>query len=773
MTDSAHRLRLLRAEPPRARHEIASERTSGTRRDDEVPADSSGTPRDDEVPAEQHLGEPRHSVSRATSPTLPVPTATKTPKWRLQVRVMGAVNLPRAKGVGLWGCFCAVSLGKQERKTSVCFGSGAGDAARGGDLGWADTLLKDLAIFDRSQLLKITLMSLELDGSALEIGRAKMAAMMLATGDGARAEGQRWLSLLGPSNRPLYGRDVARPASVQVAWILEQVDSTPAGSSFDASEVVAPNVTGERVLQKFRMMLAQWAAFRLQAVVRGHSARVQYAEQRENFNMAREDLLAEGSMLLRQHSAAEESLGAFARRQFSQAHGPEPDARWKGHFLRQASDVPRDLFISNQVIIVTDRHVFESLKTSSKALPHSSFSPAAEFVEGGQDLLAELTAASAPSARADSQVWCDGASRQGESSEGMSAPWHANALDGAAIDLTKVARDGETADRWSDAGLDRGERQDQGSMAPAGDSDEGPGAAADTMEDVESMPETSIITGPEPDPATVSCNEPNVLEETCDQHTRICSPSFRTFRERRDEPPLLESTHTSAQAALQQPAAAVNMQGRAQLAGGPAVDEKETSDVRIVQGARPLVFGSAFSGQERAELDAVSLWPALDEAVGPESLESVWDGSEGLPPVLEIGGVAQPLTSPCPSPRAAANGSRGGRKQGLTNMRGTFVLTPPMTGESRGGHVHSEDDRRRLLFDERRRMRPDALRDSADAFDVPLFDVPLSREAAETRRRKGRDVARQTDAAAVRHRGPPWEAGLRGSAPASTGLVER
>ena len=686
------------------------------------------------------------------------------------MRVMGAVNLPRAKGVGLWGCFCVVSLGKQERKTSVCFGSGAGDAARGGDLGWADTRLKDLAIFDRSQLLKITLMSLEYDGSALEIGRAKMAAMMLATGDGARAEGQRWLSLLSPSNRPLYGRDVARPASVQVAWILEPVDSTPAGSSFVASEVVAPNVTGERLLRKFRMMFAEWAAFRLQAVVRGHSARVQYAEQRENFNTAREDLLAQGSMLLRQDSAAEESLGAFARRQFSQARGSEHDACWKGDFLRQAS-VPGDLFISKQVIIVTDRHVFESLKTSSKALPHSSFSPAAEFVEGGQDLLAELTAASAPLAMADSQVRRDGASRQGESSEWMSAPWQADALDGAAIDLTKVARDGETADRWSDSGLVRGEPQDQGSMAPAGDSGEGPGAAADTMEEVESMPETCIMTGPEP--ATGSCNEPDVLEEKIDQHTRISIPLFRRSRERRDEPPLLESTHTSAQAALQQPAATVNMQGCAQLAVGPAVDEKETSDVRILQGARPLVFGSAFSGQERAELDAVSLWPALDEAVGPESLESVWDGSEGLPPVLEIGGLAQPLTSPCPSPLAAANGSRGGRKQGLTSMRGTFVLAPPMTGESRGGHVHSEDDRRRLLLDERRRMRPDALRDSADAFDVPSFDVPLSREAAETRRRKGRDGARQADAAAVKHRGPSWEAGLRASASASTGLVER
>ena len=101
------------------------------------------------------------------------------PKWQLQVKVDYASNLPRAKGVGLWSCFCIVQLGKQVRRTSLCCGSAA-DVAGTGDLRWASDSPVHLDVFDRSQLLTIRLMSFDPDSEPYEMGRVRMAALQVA-----------------------------------------------------------------------------------------------------------------------------------------------------------------------------------------------------------------------------------------------------------------------------------------------------------------------------------------------------------------------------------------------------------------------------------------------------------------------------------------------------------------------------------------------------------------------------------------------------------------
>ena len=132
----------------------------------------------------------------------------------LQMRVVAASNLPIAKGIGMWSCFCTLRAGKQERRTKFCYGNG------GSDLGWSDECLS-ISVFDRSQLLTICLMSY--DGETCsELGKAKLTPAMMASrgkpngqgctnGDPVEAlQTSRWISLLGPNGRILYGRDGKR-----------------------------------------------------------------------------------------------------------------------------------------------------------------------------------------------------------------------------------------------------------------------------------------------------------------------------------------------------------------------------------------------------------------------------------------------------------------------------------------------------------------------------------------------------------------------------------
>ena len=155
----------------------------------------------------------------------PVAIRAFEPKSLLQIRVVAAQNLPATKGLGMWSCFCIARLGKQEKRTYVSHGGCCGY------LSWADEPGISLSVFDRSQLCTLVLMAYNAGAEPSEIGRVRITPVMGTTGgqianeaqeltDGCATKGKRvveatfetsrFLSLLAPNGRVLYGRDGKR-----------------------------------------------------------------------------------------------------------------------------------------------------------------------------------------------------------------------------------------------------------------------------------------------------------------------------------------------------------------------------------------------------------------------------------------------------------------------------------------------------------------------------------------------------------------------------------
>jgi len=142
------------------------------------------------------------------------------PKSLLQIRVVAAQNLPATKGLGMWSCFCIARLGKQEKRTCVSHGGCCGY------LSWADEPGISLSVFDRSQLCTLILMAYNAGAEPSEIGRVRITPVMGTRCGQIANEGQeltdgcgivedtfatsRFLSLLAPNGRVLYGRDGKR-----------------------------------------------------------------------------------------------------------------------------------------------------------------------------------------------------------------------------------------------------------------------------------------------------------------------------------------------------------------------------------------------------------------------------------------------------------------------------------------------------------------------------------------------------------------------------------
>ena len=155
----------------------------------------------------------------------PVAMRAYEPKSLLQIRVVAAQNLPATKGLGMWSCFCIARLGKQEKRTYVSHGGCCGY------LSWADEPGISLSVFDRSQLCTLVLMAYNAGAEPSEIGRVRITPVMGTRGgqiandaqeltDGCATKGKgvvettfetsRFLSLLAPNGRVLYGRDGKR-----------------------------------------------------------------------------------------------------------------------------------------------------------------------------------------------------------------------------------------------------------------------------------------------------------------------------------------------------------------------------------------------------------------------------------------------------------------------------------------------------------------------------------------------------------------------------------
>ncbi len=171
--------------------------------------------------ASSHATQDFHAV---VSPSAVRATACAyEPKSLLQIRVVAAQNLPATKGLGLWSCFCIARLGKQEKRTSVSHGGCCGYLA------WEDEHAISLSVFDRSQLCTLILMAYNAGAEPSEIGRVRITPVMGTRGGQIANEGQeltdgcatkgtrvveatfeRFLSLLAPNGRILYGRDGKR-----------------------------------------------------------------------------------------------------------------------------------------------------------------------------------------------------------------------------------------------------------------------------------------------------------------------------------------------------------------------------------------------------------------------------------------------------------------------------------------------------------------------------------------------------------------------------------
>eukprot|EP00961_Rhodomonas_salina_P128633 1733185-Rhodomonas_salina.3 len=84
-------------------------------------------------------------TAREVDGKLPSPKKSLPPSlFTLDVNALGCTNLPRARGLGLWFCFCQFSLGRQRHTTPSTHGSR--------NLYWEDSDTCRLRVFDRSQV---------------------------------------------------------------------------------------------------------------------------------------------------------------------------------------------------------------------------------------------------------------------------------------------------------------------------------------------------------------------------------------------------------------------------------------------------------------------------------------------------------------------------------------------------------------------------------------------------------------------------------------------
>ena len=194
----------------------------------------------------------------------------------VHVKVAAVKNLPRAGGVGLWTCYCIVACGRKEFVTPFCHASGWG---RDGKIHeWGKSTWISVPLFDRSQLVTLRLISRDQGAEPREIGRASISPTTMAGVDRSEQDrdgvvGQetlhhtdRWLALLGPNRRILFGRDGVSACSLHVVCRLEKGEADtphpppPVSESATWSEASLLRSRGEALMQ--------CAALRLQAAVR-------------------------------------------------------------------------------------------------------------------------------------------------------------------------------------------------------------------------------------------------------------------------------------------------------------------------------------------------------------------------------------------------------------------------------------------------------------------------------------------------------------------------
>ena len=185
----------------------------------------------------------------------------------VHVKVAAVKNLPRAGGVGLWTCYCIVACGRKEFVTPFCHASG-----------WGKSTWISVPLFDRSQLVTLRLISLDQGAEPREIGRASLSPATMAGVDRSEQArdgvvGQetlhhtdRWLALLGPNRRILFGRDGVSACSLHVVCRLEKGEADTPHPPPPVTESAAWSEAS--LLRSRGEALMQCTALRLQSAVR-------------------------------------------------------------------------------------------------------------------------------------------------------------------------------------------------------------------------------------------------------------------------------------------------------------------------------------------------------------------------------------------------------------------------------------------------------------------------------------------------------------------------